>query len=99
MGVDEYLNTSFRPDMEYVDGVLVERGMPTIAHSVLQMILIYYFAQYRRAFSLSAAARGPDPDRRTGPISHPGRDAMPHAPSGRQGSELGAVGGCRDPVA
>jgi len=50
MGVDEYLNSSFRRDIEYVDGVLVERGMPTIAHSVLQMILIYYFAQYRRAF-------------------------------------------------
>jgi len=48
VAVDEYLNSSYRPDMEYVDGVLVERGMPTIAHSLLQTILIRYFAQYER---------------------------------------------------
>jgi Uma2 family endonuclease len=45
---EEYLNSSYRPDMEYVDGVLVERGMPTIAHSLLQMILIEHFRQYRK---------------------------------------------------
>jgi Uma2 family endonuclease len=49
VSVDEYLNSSYRPDMEYVDGALVERGMPTIAHSLLQMILIEYFSQYRKA--------------------------------------------------
>src|SRR5205823_5503276 len=43
---DEYLNTSYRPDLEYVDGVLVGRGMPTIAHSFLQMILIEHFRRY-----------------------------------------------------
>src|SRR5438105_3551590 len=31
VSVDEYLNSSYHPDVEYVDGVLVERGMPTIA--------------------------------------------------------------------
>ena len=45
---EEYLNSSYRPDMEYVDGVLVERGMPTIAHSLLQMILIQYFGRYQK---------------------------------------------------
>jgi hypothetical protein len=31
VSVDEYLTSSYRPDMEYVDGVLVKRGEPTIA--------------------------------------------------------------------
>jgi Uma2 family endonuclease len=48
LSVDEYLNSSYRPDMEYVDGVLVERGMPTIAHSLLQKILIQRFGKYER---------------------------------------------------
>lgn len=41
--VEEYLNSSYEHDMEYVDGVLVERGMPTISHSLLQTILIMHF--------------------------------------------------------
>lgn len=42
VSVEEYLSSSYRPDLEYVDGVLVRRGMPAIAHSLLQMILIQY---------------------------------------------------------
>ena len=49
MSVDEYLNSSYHPDVEYVDGVLVERGVSTIAHSLLQLILIRYFEPYERA--------------------------------------------------
>jgi Uma2 family endonuclease len=48
--VDEYLNSSYRPDMEYVDGVLVERSMSTIAHSLLQMILIQYLGRLQDSF-------------------------------------------------
>jgi len=48
--VDEYLNSSYHPDLEYVDGVLVKRGMPTIAHGLLQAILIGYFLSYRKQF-------------------------------------------------
>src|SRR5271157_116230 len=51
VAVDEYLNSSYRPDMEYVDGVLVERGMPTIAHSLLQMILIQHFGRHHWALA------------------------------------------------
>ena len=47
---DEYLNSSYRPDMEYVHGVLVERSMPTIAHSLLQMLLIQYFGRFQKTF-------------------------------------------------
>jgi Uma2 family endonuclease len=57
---EEYLNSSYHPDMEYVDGVLVERGMPTIAHSLLQMILIEHFVRYRKALRFQ-----PLPDVRT----------------------------------
>ena len=43
--VDEYLNTVYEHDMEYVDGVLVERGMPTIAHSLLQKLVLVWFLE------------------------------------------------------
>jgi Uma2 family endonuclease len=49
--VDEYLNSSYCPDMDYVDGVLVERDVPTIAHSLLQVNLIRYFSQFEKALS------------------------------------------------
>jgi Uma2 family endonuclease len=44
--VDDYLNTSFRPDVEYADGYLVERSVPTYLHSLLQAILIAYSRQF-----------------------------------------------------
>jgi Uma2 family endonuclease len=47
---DEYLNSSYRPDMEYVDGVLVERGVPTGSHGLLQHILGVYFEPYCEQF-------------------------------------------------
>jgi Uma2 family endonuclease len=40
--------------VEYVDGVLVERGLPTIAHSLLQVILAAHFRAYRKQFGFSA---------------------------------------------
>jgi hypothetical protein len=33
--VDVYLNSSYSPDMEYVDGLLAERSMPTYCHALL----------------------------------------------------------------
>jgi len=48
--VDEYPESSYRPEMEYVDGFLVERGMPTIAHGLLQMILGSHFRLFRQQF-------------------------------------------------
>src|SRR5262245_35771554 len=46
--VDEYLNSSYQPDMEYVDGILVERSVPTYFHALLQAILIAHFRQFER---------------------------------------------------
>jgi Uma2 family endonuclease len=39
MSVNDYLSTSFRPDCEYVDGVIVERNMGEKDHSTLQMAI------------------------------------------------------------
>jgi Uma2 family endonuclease len=50
VSVDEYLNSSYRPDMEYVDGVLVERGVPTVSHGLLQLILCVYLDAFRTQF-------------------------------------------------
>jgi Uma2 family endonuclease len=49
--VDDYLNTSYHPDVEYVDGVLVERGMPTPAHGALQLIVGAFLSRYAEEFS------------------------------------------------
>jgi Uma2 family endonuclease len=38
--VEEYLNTSYDPDMEYVDGVLVERKVGDWLHSLVQRNVI-----------------------------------------------------------
>ncbi|PWT99428.1 MAG: Uma2 family endonuclease [Terriglobia bacterium] len=40
VSVEEYLNTSYDPDMEYVDGVLVERNVGDWLHSLIQRNLI-----------------------------------------------------------
>jgi Uma2 family endonuclease len=55
--VDEYLNSSYHPDLEYVDGVLVEHGDPTIAHSLLQVILCSHFWQHRRRLGFAPLFR------------------------------------------
>jgi hypothetical protein len=37
--VEEYLRTSYHPDMEYVDGALVERHVGERRHSRLQLLI------------------------------------------------------------
>src|ERR1700674_1764121 len=39
--VEDYLNTSYDPDVEYVDGVLVERNVGDWLHSLVQSNLIF----------------------------------------------------------
>jgi Uma2 family endonuclease len=56
VSVDEYLDSSYHPDMEYVDGVLVERGMPTIAHGFLQMMLGAYLRMFRKKLRFAAVS-------------------------------------------
>src|SRR5262249_26751254 len=40
ISLEEYLNTSYDPDVEYVDGVLVERSVGDWSHSLVQRNLI-----------------------------------------------------------
>lgn len=48
VSVEEYLNTSYEQDMEFVDGELIARGMPTVPHSRLQKLLLFWFAQFEK---------------------------------------------------
>jgi Uma2 family endonuclease len=46
--VEEYLRTTYRPDMEYVDGELVERHVGEHKHSRLQTLLVLWLGPYER---------------------------------------------------
>ena len=51
--VEEYLNTSYDPDVEYVDGVLVERNVGDWLHSLIQRNLIVAIARkYSNVYGL-----------------------------------------------
>ena len=52
VSVEEYLTTSYRPDMEFVDGVLLERNVGTQRHGLLQSILASYLRQYRKSHQI-----------------------------------------------
>lgn len=56
VSVDEYINTSYHPDVEFVDGVLVEKGMPTVFHQLLSAILLVWFRNYEKEFRIKALA-------------------------------------------
>jgi len=50
VSVEEYLNTSYEQDMEFVDGALIERGMPTPAGGTLQAIISEHLRKHRKEF-------------------------------------------------
>ena len=45
ISLEEYLNTAYDPDVEYVDGVLVERNVGDWLHSLTQRNLIVAFSR------------------------------------------------------
>jgi Uma2 family endonuclease len=49
---EEYLNTSYEPDCEYEDGVLIERTVGTKKHGWLQTALSAYFFPRRKAWKI-----------------------------------------------
>lgn len=51
---EEYLSSSYDPEMEFIDGVLEERAAPTFAHGVLQGLVIEHLARYKRQFRFAA---------------------------------------------
>jgi Uma2 family endonuclease len=69
ISLDEYLNTSYDPDVEYVDGVLVDRNVGDWPHALVDSNIIVALTQkYPRVYVLpaltfqTAAARYRVPD-------------------------------------
>lgn len=58
VSVDDYLHTSYPDgDREFVDGEIVERGMPTVAHGGLQAKLVTQLLVRRPDFFTGVAVR------------------------------------------
>lgn len=54
VSVEEYLRTSYDPDVDYVDGVLEDRNVGEFDHSVLQTQISSWILQNCQAMGLSA---------------------------------------------
>jgi len=50
---EEYLSTSYQPDCEFEDGVLIERNVGTEKHSWLQTALAAYFFRRRKLWNIN----------------------------------------------
>ena len=51
--LDEYLNTSYDPDVEFVDGVLCQRNVGDWLHSLVQSNLLFTLArEYSQVFAV-----------------------------------------------
>jgi Uma2 family endonuclease len=50
--LEEYLDTSYSPDREYRDGVLVERNVGDEAHAGLQALLTIYVGRRRKQWNI-----------------------------------------------
>lgn len=54
VSVDEYLSTSYHPDCEYDDGVVVERNLGEIEHAYLQILLGTLFTNHAAHWNVLA---------------------------------------------
>jgi Uma2 family endonuclease len=52
VSVNEYLSTSYRPDCDYVDGVVLERNLGEADHSAVQRQLIGFFYMQRKEWGV-----------------------------------------------
>jgi Uma2 family endonuclease len=52
--LSEYLNTSYDPDCEYIDGDVVERNLGEAEHSLLQILLGAWFVNNRKRLGITA---------------------------------------------
>jgi Uma2 family endonuclease len=52
--VREYLSTTYEPDCDYVEGVLLERNVGELAHGFMQLILAAIFHNHRRQWDIVA---------------------------------------------
>jgi len=56
--LDEYLNTSYEPDREFIDGVLVERNVGSQTHSMLQVIVAAFLREFRQSHRITTFSEG-----------------------------------------
>jgi Uma2 family endonuclease len=54
IGVSEYLHTSYRPDRDYVDGVVEERNVGEYEHGDIQGAFVAYFRSRRKQWNIQA---------------------------------------------
>jgi Uma2 family endonuclease len=54
ISIDTYLTTSYRPDVDYVDGVLEDRNVGEYDHNVVQMAILFWFHQHGREWRIRA---------------------------------------------
>jgi Uma2 family endonuclease len=52
--VNEYLSTSYRPDCEYIDGVILERNVGEYDHGRLQTAIVSYLYTRRKELGITA---------------------------------------------
>ncbi len=64
MSIEEYLSTSFRPDVDYVDGYLEERNVGEADHGTMLFLLASYFYSRRKMWNVRMYL---DTRMRTGP--------------------------------
>jgi Uma2 family endonuclease len=54
VSLDEYLSTSYRPDVEYIDGELKERNLGELEHARMVKAILRWFEQYESSWELEA---------------------------------------------
>lgn len=54
VSVSEYLHTSYRPDCDYVDGVVENRNLGELDHAIVQRALLRWFFQQEREYRVVA---------------------------------------------
>lgn len=54
--LEEYLETTYHPDCEYLDGEIVERNMGETEHGSLQVLLASWFSQRRKELGIQVVA-------------------------------------------
>ncbi len=52
LSIEEYLNTTYRPDCDFVDDHLEERNLGTPKHSLLQIELGFWFRSHRSEWKI-----------------------------------------------
>jgi Uma2 family endonuclease len=55
ISIQEYLETSYRPDREYIDGEVVERNMGKWEHARIQALLTIWFGQHEAEWQVQTA--------------------------------------------